>query len=172
MFGTDGQKIAKRLSSQISKQMSKIVCLLKELNHITVSLTGQDDSLPLSVILDPSSQFWLPAESDHSSSGVSTHIKQTVIHNYLQFQRSAEELQILRQDMHNTLQYHQQRVSCLQVKIKQLNHADEQTPFTKGAICLLSKLLDKVTIQLLCTVGAFAEFIDVSCSDKPSQNCA
>ena len=53
----DGQKIAKRLASQITKEMKKITSLLDEYNRVESSLQHNRQSLP--DVLNPTSEFWL-----------------------------------------------------------------------------------------------------------------
>lgn len=158
----DGQKIAKRLSIQIGMEMKKISSILKQYSTLFAS---SQSPLQLSTVLEPSSTFWVSADNDQSPKSSSIFLKQSIIQNYLLVQRSSEELKLLDQDMHNTLLYFKQRVICLKAKIEHLSQ--EQTCFSKGAVCLLSNLLDKVNFQLLFATSQFSEFIEVS-SESPA----
>ena len=106
----------------------------------------------------------MSADKDQSPNSPSIFLKQSIVQNYLLVQRSSEELKLLDQDMHNTLLYFKLRAICLKTKIEHLS--EEQTCFSKGAVCLLSKLLDKVNFQLLFATSQFSEFIEVS-SESP-----
>ena len=114
------------------------------------------------MVLDPSSEFWVVPNNDPSF-----FLKQPVINNYLLLQRSAEEFQLLRQDMYNTLTYFKQKVDCIQAEICELRGSENVSEYTKGSVSLLSQLLDKSTFQLKHALKLFAEFIDVSCIEKP-----
>ena len=161
---TDGQKIAKRLSSQIGLEM-KISGILKQYSAL-MAKNHRQSSIELSIVLDLSSSFWVSSDNDESSEP-SIHVKQAVVQNYLLIQRSSEELMLLDQEMHNTLQYFEKRMVCIKAKIEDLNQAEEQTCYSRGAVCLLSKLLTKVMYQLIIAIGQFSEFIQVSSALPP-----
>lgn len=114
------------------------------------------------MVLNPSSEFWVAPNDDSSF-----FLKQPVINNYLLLQRSAEEFQLLHQDMYNTLKYFKQKVNCIQAEIVELRRSENLSEFTEGSISLLSQLLDKSTFELKHALNLFAEFIDVSSIEKP-----
>ena len=146
-------------------EMKKISSIFKQYSTLFAnSESDNQDPLQLSTVLDPSSTFWVSADKDQSPNSPSIFLKQSIVQNYLLVQRSSEELKLLDQDMHNTLLYFKQRAICLKTKIEHLS--EEQTCFSKGAVCLLSKLLDKVNFQLLFATSQFSEFIEVS-SESP-----
>ena len=151
----DGQKIAKRLSVQISKETTKISKALENYN------TFSSESASSTMVLDASSAFWVAP--NHSSSFL---IKQPVINNYLLRQRSTEELQILRQDMHNTLLYFEKQLKCIKDKLIELK-VGISTPFTRGAIALLYRLQNKTSNRLEHAINIFGKLIDVSCFEQP-----
>lgn len=67
------------------------------------------------MVLNPSSEIWVAPNDDSSF-----FLKQPAINNYLLLQRSAEEFQLLHQDMYNTLKYFKQKVNCIQAEIVEL----------------------------------------------------
>ena len=155
MYHADGQKIAKRLSVQISKETTKVSKALENYN------SSSSQSASSAMVLDPSSAFWVAP--DHTSSIL---FKQPVINNYLLRQRSTEELQILRQDMHNTLLYFEKKLKCIKDKLDVLK-VGISTPFTRGAIALLYRLQNKTSNRLQHAINLFGKLIDVTCFEQP-----
>ena len=77
---------------------------------------------------------------------------------------------LLNQEMHSTLKYFEKRIGCIKAKIEELNQVVEQSCYSRGAICLLSKLLNKVTYQLTVAIGLFSEFIEIR-SEQALPSC-
>ena len=111
--------------------------------------------------LTPRQHFGLPLITTSS-----ILFKQPVINNYLLRQRSTEELQILRQDMHNTLLYFEKKLKCIKDKLDVLK-VGISTPFTRGAIALLYRLQNKTSNRLQHAINLFGKLIDVTCFEQP-----
>lgn len=89
MCFADGQKIAKKLSIQISKETNNIKSLLED---------GKLLSIPEA--LDPSTYSTILSTPHFSES------KQQLIEAFLMMKRSTEEIIILRTEMKNTAHYY------------------------------------------------------------------
>ena len=85
----DGQTIAKRLSTSISKETKHAVKLVEEYNT-TASLVT-DSYIPVNIdeALDPDSDFWQP---DVTSSRITWKTQKHITSAYLLIKRTEEEL--------------------------------------------------------------------------------
>ena len=99
---TEGHKIAKKLSIQITKETQKFNALLQEYNTCHVATTGDCctlsfadaiDSCKLAQILNPHSSY--------------STAKQELIEAYLLLTRGGEEIHMLECDMKNVISYYE-----------------------------------------------------------------
>jgi hypothetical protein len=134
----DGQKIAKRLSAQINKEMKKI-------KHIQTELG--DNCLDLKTVLDPMV--------------LSSRKKQDIIQNYLLMNRAKEELQILEQDMLNTLSFFKIKSDVLKKHIEAITSETNRTAYTIGIYGLLHQYQSKVDLQYQTALNMFSQFINL-----------
>lgn len=146
---SDGQKIAKRLSVQLNKQMHRIQKLLQNYNEAT------HENAELSSVLDLQSKFW------KGSNSTQIHLKQDIIHNYLLILRSREELILLKQDMLNTLEFFAKKTDVLNKKTNEIKATSTPTVFLVGLQCLLIRYHSKLVMQFLHALATFSQFIDI-----------
>ena len=144
----DGQTIAKRLSTSISKETKHAVKLVEEYNT-TASLVT-DSYIPVNVdeALDPDSDFWQP---DVTSSSITWKTQKHITSAYLLIKRTEEELSLLQQEMQNVLAYCHRRKDVINWQIGIIQDKDEL--YSKGLKCLLLKMLQSVE-QYHCTAKA------------------
>ena len=149
----DGQRIAKRVSSQINKETRKLKKLVIEYN--------KDSVLP-----EMTMQTALNPDETNAETDVhvcATHIqmdtkdRNDIIHAYLKKIRSSEEIAILKDEVKSSLDYFQEKQRCIKGCCTNL-HANNDV-YSRGAHNLLTHLLWKVE---LCTfpVEACKDTID------------
>lgn len=148
----DGQKIARKLSIQITKETQKLKALLQEYNACHVGGGDNSNILLFSDITDTSKL----AQILHPSVSYSVD-KQELIEAYLLSKRSAEELRLLELDMTNVIQYHKRRVEVLATAVCNPSDISEI-----GALSVLHNHLQEAKHQLQKCKELFT-----SCSNSP-----
>lgn len=136
----DGQKIAKKLSVQISKETKNIKALLPVYNACQLVIGG-GISVSMNEALDP---FALSTVL-HSKSSICKS-KRELIDSYIMVKRSSEDILMLDIEMKNTIQYYENRKKTLLQLIASLSLRED--PFGKGAVALLRKLCIEVDKQI------------------------
>ena len=135
----EGQKIAKRISQQIRKESTKVKHLVEQYNSISFLLCNTEQ-LSLTDALDPTSPFWKSHSSLHLQSTehgpIPLATKQDIIRFYLQEKRGLEEIELLQNAMHNTLEYFWRKRVEIGQKGQELS-VGEQSDFTHGALSVL-----------------------------------
>jgi len=99
-------KVAKRNSSQIIRESRKVK-LVEECNATTF-LTESASEITVQTALNPD-ELKLLADTTNMATGV----KHDIVHAYLTKVRSSEEIEILKEDMRNTLHYFQLKQECI-----------------------------------------------------------
>ena len=127
----DGQKIAKKLSVQISKETNSIKALLPVHNSCQ-SILENSSLLLLDEALDPSKCCALLSMPHFSET------KQQVIEAALMLKRSSEEIVMLREESQNTLQYYQPKQQVIAHVLESLGTKCDA--YSRGAIELLQKM--------------------------------
>ena len=135
LFNTDGQKIAKRLSSQILKETKRIKVLLLEYKVYPSKIEISTEEA-----LNPS---LLSVKLDHKLKSKSMAVKQDIIQASLLIQRSREEISMLQCEMQNTLAFFEEK-KIIDAEIINLTQAQSTTDFIRGSIALLHHLKLKV----------------------------
>ena len=147
----DGQKIAKKLSVQITKETQKLKVLLREYNSFCnaagedgdrLSIADAVDSVRLAQILTPRSRCY-------------SEKKEELIEAYLLLCRSSEELDMLRCDMQNAINYYENRVKVLETTIEGQLEVPQQCK--RGACALLLGLLQDTQTELTKLRKLFSE---------------
>ena len=145
----DGQKIAKKLSLQISKESSKIQSLLKEYNSCELP-SPHANSLSTSDVFNPSI-----LEDQLKQLGtwcsVASGEKREIIDSYLILCRSQEEISMLQEDADNCVTYYKNREDVI---LQEINKHSLETLFDKGAVALLHSLLAENSLLLNESVHA------------------
>lgn len=159
----DGQKIAKRLSSSITKETKKAKDLLEEYNAtcLQLNITREQSPLELHEVLPINSEFWQASPLSECSTlrGVSWNTKREVIQAFLLKKRCEEELQLLEEAMQNVLKYWSNRIATISGEIENLQ-GNDTSQFNVGAINLLKHLLWESELQLSKAVVSFRNIVD------------
>ena len=129
----DGQKIAKKLSSQIKKESTVIRELLTEYNQ-----ADEDNFSPLLLeeALDPDSI----GSRLGSCTEIATGERRELVDNYLLLCRSREEIKLLKEECQNLINYYQDMRMALKEEITRRSTSN----FDRGAVSLCHKLCKKV----------------------------
>ena len=145
----DGHKIAKKISKQITQQTKKVNVVLGHYNAAAVVLGCSPISF--STVTSPDASFWKSSFGDCSKAGISSDVQNDLIHNYLLFERSSEELGLLKQDIDNTLKYYNFERKILLESLQQLE-CQLSSAYLNGCAALLKQrllqvnnLIDKAT---------------------------
>lgn len=163
---TDGQKIAKRLSSSITKETKKAKELLMEYNETSsqLDICREHSPLQLQEVLPINSELWQssPLPECMTSRSVPWHSKREIIQAFLLKQRCEEELQLLEDAMRNVLEYWSNRIAAITGEIEQLQENDDGlAQFNIGAINSLKHLLWESELQISKAVASFRNIIVV-----------
>ena len=134
----EGQKIAKKLSLQISKETKKIRELLPEFNACR-SVSSECAPLEMEEALDPTT---LTTIVDTSVS----HSKREFIDTFLRIRRSDEEIAMLTMEMNCTVAHYEHEVQAVLNCIE--SYTQKRDAFSRGAIALLRSLLCKHQVRL------------------------
>ena len=124
----DGQKIAKRVSSQISKETCKLQKLVTEYNLRTLQTS---EEISLEMALDPETTL-------EGSSSVTPSQKHNLIQAYLRKKRGLEEIELLKTEMRQVLLYLQQKEDALSCSSVALTQSSDQ--FSHGACSILTNI--------------------------------
>lgn len=149
--------IAKRLSSNITKESRKARRIIEEFNAISYELHENHVPLLLVDVLSPSSEFWQTATTDSFSETVPFAVQKDIIQAYLCIKRANEELELLEKEMLNYLAYWSDRQQCINDCLKL--YSNKTDLFCKGAQCLLKKLLSEAELHLSRGTLCFSEVI-------------
>ena len=138
----DGQKIAKKLSHQVTNETKKLRMLLEEYNICQLIVNGTSTQITLDEALDPtilSSKLGVHTDTTLSKP------HQDIIEAYLQMKRSNEEIVLLEKEMANTIQFYAEQRKSLLTLIDQMKQAQtpESNSFSRGAIALLHALFQR-----------------------------
>lgn len=157
-FFSDGQKIAKKLCSSISKETKAAQRLLEEYNAAASELSSSEPVLSLQDVLPLQSEFWRQNPSITSNSDVPWKTKEEIIQSYLTIKRCEEELKLLTSEMQATVQYWFDRVVCISTKLEQMNCPNQ---YERGVKCVLLQLKRDAEIQHQCAANTFSKLIHV-----------
>lgn len=86
-------------------------------------------------------------------------VQRGIAHALLLVRRTKEEIALLKKEMHNTLSYWTKRKAHLNQQLL-VFQGEEQTAYTRGAQCLLNKLLWEAEFHLSKARGAFELALD------------
>ena len=160
----DGQKIAKRLSSQITKETAKI----KTVYNFLIQQASEMEAGCISLVMDPSSVFWNNESNETtplSSDSILLCIKNQIIHNHLLIERSMEETILLQKEMINFLSYLHDKINIIN---KQANDMNIVSPLLAGAYSLAQRKVAAMNNLLLKAVSIFSYAIVIPDDVKPS----
>lgn len=151
-----------KLSTSITKEMKQVKQLVEEYNRTCYKLDGHTLPTPVNDVLSPASTFWensIPTKM--GSLNIPYKVKKEIIQSFLLTRRSAEELELLKADMHAILTYWLKQISCISTAVAELVHDDQ---YSRGAICLLLKLKEESNFMLSKAVEHFKDLIEIPTS--------
>lgn len=156
----DGHKIAQRLSKQISRQTKHVKKALDDYNRASAVLNQDSEDILFSAVIAPDSSFWNSTYSRSltSFSTIPAGDRHDLIHSYLLFERSTEELDLLKNDIDNFSRYYSNRKLMLQEKVQELQElTDHDTAYKRGSICLLKQCIAQEEQQVSMANKFFLE---------------
>ena len=179
LASTDGQKIAKRLTLQISKENASIQSLMDEYN--ACHCPGECCML-LSDILNPSILETRLQELGMWSS-IASGKKREIIDAYLDYCRSKEEIFMIQDDAKNVVTYYYQNKKKVLLEEIQRQSLNSQSTYGRGATALLfnklaetSRLLhqsietEEIVNRKVHSPLQYNDDIMSSCSDYSSED--
>ena len=125
LLHTDGQKIAKRLYKGILKEANKLRRLLEEYNAVSSLIESSIIPTTLEEILSPACSIWRgPSYEQCGQVPYTVQRDNNYIEASLMKERSNEELLLLKTEMHNVIEYWDQRgasIRRLLLNLTQIN---------------------------------------------------
>lgn len=140
---TDGQKIAKKLCLQISKETKGIQTLVKEYNALNINSDNKDISHAES--LDPL-EIQGRLQKSGSWSAIADGEKRGIIDHYLMYCRCEEEQCLLLSEVDCVVNYYQNKASVICKELEGLiaDHSD----YSRGVQALLKQMLSYINFHL------------------------
>ena len=171
----EGQKIAKKLSSQINKESITLQSLLEDYNACGVSNDPYSEHLCLPDVFNPA-----VVEARLQSSGTWCSLaageKREIIDSYLVLCRCREEIAMLQEDANNVLAYYTRRKSVIQEEIQR--HSCQESLYNMGATSLLHSALIETSRLLSESIHA-ADLVQknisgfsMDCVQSSSDSCS
>ena len=137
----DGQKIAKKLSQQITKEMKALRKLVEEYNSCGDQYTSE---LTFSDALDPVVIATRLENVGITTSGILGK-RRELIDSYLLLCRSKEELALLEEDINCSVMYYRERQSTI---TREIESAEGLDLYIQGKRALLHNLLEENRLLL------------------------
>ena len=167
----DGQKIAKKLCSNIGKETKRCKNLLADYNVCTMELCSGEPPALLSDVLMLSSNFWNKSQRPSSRiEQVPWKIKEEAVQAFLIFHRSKEDLELLEKEMICTVSYLLQRKKYITNKLCELDTMKEDL-YLKGAKCLLEHLKWDAEFNFGKAFVVFSRCIDLPAHLVDEKSC-
>ena len=151
----DGQKIAKRLATNIAKETRTVKKLLEDYNIASSVVTASFTPYTLNDILSPESNFWQRLTFNPHCKEIPWNVQKDIMSAYVLIKRTEEELSLLSEEMENVLLYCIQRKECILHQLDSIKNNESQ--YTKGITSLLHKLLWEVELYHSRAVATFAK---------------
>lgn len=156
-YNTDGQKIAKKLSQQVSKETNAVKTLLKE--YYSTCSVQPCDELTISDALDPSViAVQLERLGATTPVAVSSGKKREAIDAYLLITRSSEEIALLEKEMQNVVHFYENR----ETMIVQNLTLPSFNQFERGRRALLCKCLKRNNALLIRSRQVHSQMVQPS----------
>ena len=139
----DGQKIAKKLSVQITKEGRNIRGLLEK--YSVVSAGDRSQALTLQEALDPELvESRLQAKGSYTA--IASGERRVIIDSYLMLCRSREEMSLLKLEAQNVVTYYEDMEQALEEELGR--RSADVTDYNRGAISLCHGHLKRVKVLL------------------------
>lgn len=155
----DGQKIAKKLSSSISKETRAAKRLLDEYDAAAYEMDMSKPLPSLQEVLSLESEFWMSRRHVNTSDSIPWKTKEELVQTYLLIKRCEEEESMLTADMISTLKYWKNHVNSVNLRLDEIG--DPKTQYEHGLRCILQRSLLLAEFQHHRAVNAFSRFIQV-----------
>ena len=115
----------------------------------------------LADVLSSDSKVWQFPSDKHAPGKVPLRIQQAIIEAFQLKRRCDEELLLLKSEMHNVINYWNQREHCIKKLLLQLTEKDD-SQFNRGSQCLLIKLLWEVELFRSRAASTFSSVISLA----------
>lgn len=146
LFIIEGQKIAKRVSSQITKETRRIKSLLEDYSASLSPTESPIESILLSDALDPSAIEHRLQTLGIWFQTVASGEKREVMDAYLMLCRSNEDLSMLKEEAQNTVTYYEERKYSL---LKAIEHLSSNIDtYSRGITAILHQMLAVSCVKL------------------------
>ena len=142
---SDGQKIAKKLCRQISKETAALKSLLKKYNIVCAS-SKVSDTITMAEIFAPAAIEERLRGLGSRYSTIATGKKRQIIDAYLGLCRSKEELEMLKNEAKNIIYYYEERKKCIIAKLTDLSVNGDL--YSRGSSAMLRQLFTHNDILL------------------------
>ena len=160
----DGQNIAKKLCSGISKETRVARHLLEEYNAAACEFSPSDPAATLQEVLSLKSDFWVQGSPSVPESSIlwktREETREEIIQASLTMKQSEEELQILKSDMICTVQFWFHRIETIANKLKALEHSPD-TLYIRGVKNMLRKMKTDAELQCQKATSLFSVFVAI-----------
>ena len=159
IFHADGQKLGKSLSRSINKKVLSIQKLLQLFNKTVVYLNSFIPGVRNKVIekrtaFDIDSEIYSQLDIMNDDPWVPTCLKVKTVNFYLMWERSLEEIQLLRNDAHNVITFIVHEQQLLQSALSNLGGMSR---YTIGSKALLYEELSRLTFFSAKAISLFEE---------------
>ena len=170
-FCVDGQKIAKRLSTGITKETASVRKLLSDFNTTRSLVDDKSTPVTLGEVLSPDADFWqtpLPHAPHISlSCELSWNTKKDIIQAYLLIKRCEEELLLLSEEKQNVLSYWLYQKEAIQQQLATMT--DLSSLYGLGSRALLQKYIYEIEL-LHSTAQALFSIADDGTDPTATEN--
>lgn len=136
--------------------------LLEDFNTVSSIVSSSFTPVTLGDILSPDSAFWQSSTALSHRSNVPWSVQKDIMNAYLLSKRTDEKLRLLSDEMNNVLLYYMHRKTCIIHCLAGLQ--SEDTPYSRGAVLLLQRLLWETELHHSKAVSTFS-VCDASTSD-------
>ncbi len=161
MIFIDGQKIAKKLCTSISKETKAAKRLLDEYATAACELSTSEPLPSLQGVLSLESEFWMHRRYVRTSDSIPWKTKEELIQAYLLTKRCEEEECMLKTDMLSTVKYWYDQVQSITFTLQEIGDLKDQ--YELGLRCLLQQYKLVAELQHGQAVNIFSRFIQIPC---------
>ena len=142
----DGQKIAKKLCLQISKETTSLKSLVREYNACGSTDDVSNDVITISEVLDPSNAEIRLARFGSWYKTVATGDKRQIIDAYLVLCRCEEEGCMLKREATNLVLFYEEIKKCILAELSKLSNDGDS--YIRGAFAMLNQLFQRNQVLL------------------------
>ena len=170
IFYPDGQKIAKKLCSSISKETKAAKKLFQEYSTAAYGLNSVEPLPSFGDILQPQADFWVQHKRKTVDGRIPWKTREDIIQAFLIGQTCEEEMIMLKSDMLETITYWSNRIKIIAIELTALE--PQSGIYQRGVTSVLHCLKRNAECQHQRAVDVFSKLIDIpstmACSPSPS----